>query len=248
VEGAMVETLRPAKVTDQLVEHLARSIVSGRIRPSERVPSEAELVSRFGISKVGVREAIGVLAALGLVQVQQGKRTLVRDEQDWHILSKVVQQALREELGSAHVLGQLFEVRLILEPAVAALAAERVTGDGAKELEGLVADLQRIASGTQDTREFLQKDLSFHDGVVRLVQNPSMRAMVADLYRHMLDNWDDSRVTATDLADLVDEHAAIADAIARKDPEAARAAMDRHIVRAREVEIGRRSKRPETRA
>ncbi len=235
-------SLRPGRVTDQLVEQLARSIVSGRMPPGVHLPSESELAARFGISKVGVREAIGVLATLGLVQVQQGKRTVVKSEPDWSILSPVIQQALRLEFGSAYVLNQLYEIRLILEPACASLAAERATDVGIEELQVLLTELRTIERGQRDARSFLEIDLAIHDSVGRLVQNPSLRAMNADLLRHMLDNWADSRVTGDDLPGLVEEHARIVAAIAGRDADAARTAMEDHILRAWEVEVGRRSR------
>jgi DNA-binding FadR family transcriptional regulator len=234
------ESFRPVRVTDRLVEHLARRIVSGRLLPGSQVPSESELASHFGISKVGVRAAVGVLTTLGLVQVQQGKRTVVRAETEWAVLSPVVQQAMRSEFGAAHVLDQLYETRLILEPECARMAAERATASGIRELEDLLDQLRSVDQDKHDAGLFLEVDLAIHDAIGRLVQNPSLRAMTRDLLRSMLDNWADSQVITEDLPGLVEEHARIVAAIAARDGDAASAAMKTHILSAREVEVGRR--------
>ena len=232
--------LRPVKMTEQLVEHLARAIVSRELPPGSQLPSESDLVARFGISKAGVREAISTLVAVGLVQVQHGKRTMVRNPQDWALLSPVVQHALRTERGDAYVLNELFEIRLILEAGVAGLAATRASDDAIADLETLIEQLRSVASTTRDASSFLEIDLLIHEGIALSVGNLSLSAMARDLLRQMPDNWLESRMLTSEMSELAEEHAEIVQAIVARDPDRARTAMAKHIGRAWEVEVGRR--------
>src|SRR6266540_177426 len=88
--------LRP-RLSDGVVSDLVREIISGRLPPGSTLPPEPELVATYGISKVVVRESILLLQSLGLVIVQQGKRTVVSDEGEWVVLSPIAQEAFRAE-------------------------------------------------------------------------------------------------------------------------------------------------------
>jgi len=84
---------RTAKLYEQITPQIARDIVSRRLPPGATIPSEPQLVATFGVSKTVARETVQVLEAAGLVRVQHGRRTVVLDEQEWNILSLLIQEA-----------------------------------------------------------------------------------------------------------------------------------------------------------
>jgi len=230
--------VRP-RLSDGVVSDLVREIISGRLGPGSALPPEPELVATYGISKVVVRESIQSLQALGLVVVQQGKRTIVNDEREWDVLSPVVQGAFRAEDRSHELIAQLHEARLIVEPSAAALSATRATPERIRDLMALADRLDEIAGRSRELGEFLRTDRAFHDVIAQAGQNVAIRAMMRDLHRFMSFNWEDSKIRQSELPLLARQHRRIAEAIAGRDPDAARAAMLEHISWASRIETER---------
>jgi len=222
------------KLSDALVSHFAGQIVGGAVRPGETLPPEPGIADQFGVSKPIVRESIQILAALGLVMVQQGKRTVVLDEARWDVLDFRVQEAFQLE-GRGHELNsQLYEARIILETNSASLAAKRSTPVEVAGLQSLVAEMSAIASGSQDLGTFLSVDRAFHERVAEASGNVVLHQVVQDVHRFLASAWSRSTITADELPYLAGLHAAIADAIAQGDGDAAAKAVDFHLKRAAE--------------
>ena len=89
------ELKEPRRLSHQLTTVLAAEIVSGRLAAGEQFPSTEAIVNRFSVSRTVARETVQGLAMLGLVRIQHGKRTEVLPEDEWDILSSIVQEALR---------------------------------------------------------------------------------------------------------------------------------------------------------
>src|ERR1700679_4064714 len=116
---------------EQLVEQLGGDIVRGRLLPGEALPNEEELLARYDVSRTVLREALNVLAGKGLLDARPKRGTLVRPRAEWSQLDP----AILAWRGDGHASGtpedvdrsldQLMEVRRIIEPAAAALAASR---------------------------------------------------------------------------------------------------------------------------
>ena len=117
-EVSRLEIIR-TRLSDHLVEHFAQQIVGGAIKPGDLLDAEPDLASQFGVSKPTVRESLQNLASLGLVRVQQGKRTVVLEDADWDFLAPVVQEAFQQTGRGYELAVQLHEVRLILEASSA---------------------------------------------------------------------------------------------------------------------------------
>jgi GntR family transcriptional regulator, sialic acid-inducible nan operon repressor len=222
------------KLSDALVSHFARQIVGGSIQPGGTLPPEPVIADQFGVSKPIARESIQLLAALGLVMVQQGKRTVVLDEAKWDVLDFRVQEAFQLE-GRGHELNsQLYEARIILETSSASLAAKRSTPAEVAGLLSLVAEMSAIASDSRDLGEFLSVDRAFHEQVAEASGNVVLHQVVQDVHRFLASAWSRSTITADELPYLAELHAAIADAIARGDGDGAAKAVDFHLTRAAE--------------
>ncbi len=99
--------------------------------------------------------------------------------------------------------------------------------------------LDEIASGSRDLRDFLRTDRMFHDVIAQAGDNVAIRAMMRDLHRYMSSNWEESRIRKPELPLLARQHRVIFEAVAARDPEAARAAMVEHISLASQIETER---------
>ncbi len=118
----MYEEVQTGRLYEQIVEQIQRRIMDGDLKPGDQLPSERELGKQFGVSRTSIREAIRVLTLMGLVEVNHGRGTFITEQTPNAIrytIDTMINIARKE--GS----GNLIELREILEPEIAALAAVR---------------------------------------------------------------------------------------------------------------------------
>lgn len=203
----------------QTVETLGSRIVQGEYAPGSSLSPDA-LEAEFGISKSVLREALRVLAAKGLVDSRQKRGTVVRPRSSWSLLDA---DLLRWQGGQpdAAFFANLAEVRSIVEPAGARLAAAR---RDAEDLAALRAALDRMAEAGTDAVAVVEADLAFHRALLDTAHNELLCRMevvieaglrARDALVHSGEHWPDS----------VPVHRAILDAIEAQDGAAAEAAV-----------------------
>jgi DNA-binding FadR family transcriptional regulator len=227
------------KLSDHLLLHVCREIVRGDLTPGDQLGSEHELSAQFGISKPVIRESLRALASLGMIHVQQGKRTVVLPSTEWNVLDPLLQEAFELEGRGGELARQLYELRLILETASAARAAARATPAQVEDLRRLSAQLAEIAVTTRDLDEFLLVDRAFHAAVAQASSNEVLRQVIRNVHDFLTRAWSTQSISEEELELLADLHVAIAEAIATGDEAGASAAMARHLERALAKELGR---------
>ncbi|CAH1650411.1 MULTISPECIES: FadR/GntR family transcriptional regulator [unclassified Chelatococcus] len=225
----MLETSTTTNDKQRLTETVTQFIidrVSQKVfRPGDSLPSEADLARQLNVSKPVVREALGRLAALGIVQIQQGKPTTIQGltvaplDQFLRLAVRTIDNGLREAI----------ELRRAVETEIAALAAERATPLQIEQVEIALDKMKRNIDGSLE--QWLQADFAFHVALARCSDNT--------LFEHFMEALGDTiRFTQRALGlqrDLRDpaatfaRHEAIVDALKAKDPAAARAAMITHF-------------------
>ena len=219
---------------DQVVEALGSDIVAGRLLPGALLPLEAQLLSRFHVSRTVLREALMVLADKGLIETRQKRGTMVRPRLEWNQLDPSVigwsgapdDHGLPVDVGRR--LDQLIEVRHIIEPAAVALAARRGT---AQDLARIGEAYAAMEAAGADLQAFRQADLAFHVACLRASGNEFLQPIAHAIRTAMNTSL---RITNTDaranVAVSLPLHKAILDAVLARDPDAASAAMTRHLV------------------
>lgn len=212
----------PTRVAD----YLSREIRFGRIAPESKLPSETKLATELGVSRNVVREAISQLRADGLVFVKQGAGAFALPPEQ----SKVIRLDL-QSLGDAAELGQLFELRAILETEAAGLASGRMGDEGLRVLSNALDRMQ----GSEKTRDdSVAADIEFHREIVRATGNTyilSFVGYIANQIRESIYLARQSRPIEQVVTETIAEHQVIYDALARNDAQAARQAMRTHILR-----------------
>ncbi|MGW1339998.1 FadR/GntR family transcriptional regulator [Kribbella sp. NPDC002412] len=208
----------------EVVEELKRRILSAEISPGDKLPAENSLVEEFGVSRTVVREAVSRLQAAGLVETFQGRGSFVLE---------VPERAagLRQVRSHRDVL-ELLEFRIGVEIEAAGLAAVRRTEHQLKAIERALDDFRRIGD---DPSRSVEADFAFHLKVAAAAGNrfytdliDSLGPMMIMLPRTRLDPAYEMS-DATHLTRVVLEHENIYAAIARQDPDAARAAARVHL-------------------
>ncbi len=155
-DSAVYKLVRTSRLYEQIVHQIEESIVKGVLKAGDQLPAERELAQRFGVSRTAVREAVKALREKGLVEAYSGRGTFITDG---------TTQAVRQSLDLMVKIGQpegsthLAEVRAILEPEIAALAAIRVQESELATMREAVAVMDK--SG-QDPEAYIEADLDFH--------------------------------------------------------------------------------------
>jgi GntR family transcriptional repressor for pyruvate dehydrogenase complex len=213
--------------TEQVVAHIRQLIERGQLRPGDKLPAERDLATKIGVSRPTVRVGLHALAAMGVVKSRHGSGTYIPegpptlDSEPLSLLA-ALHGFTREEM---------YEARRLLEVAAAGMAAERATPE---QLATLADEVTNLFAALDDPLRFLVHDITFHRSVAAASGNPIIGAlveMVSALY------YERRRETAKqasdrDLKEAAELHRRIYQAIRARDPEAARNAMNEHLIRA----------------
>ncbi|MGY6249834.1 FadR/GntR family transcriptional regulator [Bosea thiooxidans] len=225
----MSPTLNIAGDKQRLAETVTQFIVdrvSERVfRPGDSLPSESDLARQFSVSKPVVREALGRLAALGIVQIQHGKPTTIQG-----LSVAPLDQFLRLAVRSTdNGLREAIELRRAVEAEIAALAAERASELQIEQVEVALAKMRSNIDGSFE--RWLQGDFAFHVALARCSGNTLFEHFIealAETIRYTQRALGAQR-DLRDPAATVARHQAIVDALRAKDPTGARAAMAAHF-------------------
>jgi DNA-binding FadR family transcriptional regulator len=215
-----------AGVHGRIVHSIGRRIVSGRIRPGEQLPTPASVRASRGV----VREAIKVLAAKGLVVSRPKTGTRVRPPESWNMLDPDVLAWQQDGLPPRDFLGKLTEARLLIEPGAAELAARRAGDAQLWSIQVALRDMREaLDRSPPDYEAYNEADIRFHRGVVQACDNDVIQQMGATVNTALLVAFN-AAVRVPGLArGSLPRHQAILDAIRRRQPRRARAAMSRLV-------------------
>lgn len=210
-------------VTDEAIEKIKAMIVSGTLRAGDRLPKEADLAAELGLSRNSLREAVKALSLVNILDVRQGDGTYVTSLEPTLLLEAL--SFIVDFHRDATVL-ELLQVRRILEPAATAIATVRATDDEIEDLRKLLDSLGPDPA----VEDLVANDLEFH----RRIAVSSGNSVLSSLVESMSAPTTRARVwrgltQAGVCARTVAEHRAILDAMASRDPEAARSWATVHI-------------------
>ncbi len=225
-------TRKPRNLAQALVDELTTRMHSGQLAPGAKLPTEAEIMREFSVSRTVVREAISRLQAAGLAQTRHGVGTFVAQAG-----SGAPFRITADQLETLHDVISMLELRIGLEAEAASLAALRRTDDN---LTALRAAQEAFWQAIQAGEDAVAADFQFHLEIARATQNVHFAAMLGALGATVIprarlarDLPDEPRATAY-LERVHAEHEAILAAITCHDAEAARTAMRIHLANSRE--------------
>lgn len=226
-----LEAIEVPRAADVLANQLRKRILDGGLSPGTWLPSERELTEQSGLSRGTVRNAIRVLEHEGLVEKKLGRNGGTRVcEPDGSSVQRTLETFIR---GRRIRFRSLLEIRELLEPECAALAAERRDEEDLGRLEGLSA---RLRAQTDDIPAFLTTNASWHLAIAEASHNELLVAFMRAISQEVraatdIDGFNSKMVIRQALV----AHEKILDAIQDGDPEGARRRMDRHVRAYREM-------------
>lgn len=223
----------------RLVEKLGRLIASGSIGHDGILPREDDLVVQFGVSRTVVREATKTLQALGLVITKPRVGSRIRPVSQWRLLDPQVMDWLSRAALSPELVRDLLDLRSMIEPAAAALAAERATPEQRETLMDALAEMK----SAKTRLEHREADFAFHEAILEASGNALLLQLRPALHAVLEGSFRLSMHTRERVRASVAVHEAVAEAILRREPDEARKAMvDLLQVARRDIELRRSSK------
>lgn len=216
-------SVRRDPVSSELSRHLLEYITRSTIQPGERLPPERVLAETLHVGRSNVREALRVLAFLGLVEIRPGSGTYLLTPGS-QLLPRAVEWSL---LVGERLSMDMIEARRVIEIGIAGLAAQRASSTDIDDLRTLVG---RMA--TDDVGEFVEADASFHLRLAESAGNTALSDMLSAL-QSLLRAWIRRAVESGNREATRQEHRAIVQALQDRDSAAAEGAMRAHLDSAR---------------
>ncbi len=217
-----VRQVRKAKVYHEIVAQLKELIAQGRIKPGDRLPPERELAELFRASRNSVRDALRVLEQMGLIESRQGDGTYVRSVSPEELTEPLALLLLQ----SRNQMHELWEVRRLLEPAVAEFAAARATEEELAEMASILeAQRRKVEAGFLA----LEEDTAFHELIAQAARNTVILRVMDTLVDLLRQSRERSLQRGDRPALSLRGHLRILEALRRRDPQGARSAMLQHL-------------------
>ncbi|KJS23653.1 MAG: hypothetical protein VR72_00670 [Clostridiaceae bacterium BRH_c20a] len=213
-------------LSDKIVEQIKAMIISGELKPGDKLPSESELCDLFKVSRTSIREAVKILSGVGFLKIRRGLGIFVEELDVSYLINQISPILVQREDD----LLDIVRVRKLLETHAAAWAAENATLSDIGEMEAAVnRSNDLVQSGLADGINLSEENLKFH-----MILAKSTGSKV--LYRIMQSLWDilaQARQVTVELPgrkeQSVEGHKKILEAIKSKNPEVAQQAMLYHL-------------------
>ena len=223
----MFKQIKIRHVAEEVFDQIKSAIETGKLRPGEKLPAERELMSQLGVSRVPIREALKLLANMGLIETRQGGGSYVRS-----LLSDRLCDPLGAIIGdSAEKLFELIEVRKEIETWSASYAAQEATPEDMMTMGRIIEEMKGHLERTGKVPVAL--DIEFHLAIAQSSSNTirahlfhTIQSIFSDYFRLTIE-----AICAHEQVQrfLYDQHVRIFDAIKRREAGKAREAIARHL-------------------
>jgi GntR family transcriptional regulator, transcriptional repressor for pyruvate dehydrogenase complex len=218
----MLRAIKKTRIHEEVVTQIHQLIREGRLKAGDQLPSERELSETFQVSRTSVREALRALETKGLIISRTGMGNFVADLPVESLVAPLAKLLIEEK----NALAEIFELRKLIEPHIASLAAERATP---REIERMKRLLDKQKDQVDGGATGVDADTEFHFAIGQATQNHAIEKLVSGLLDVLSHSREESLQTLARRQASIDSHLAIVAAIEKHDQEKAREAMRCHI-------------------
>jgi len=219
----MYSPIQTERLYEQIVLQIESSIVSGKLKIGDQLPAERILAEQFSVSRTAVREAVKTLREKGLIEIRPGRGTFVT-ARNTGTVRQSIGLLMKFESGKDSV--NLVEVREMLEPEIAAMAAMRITDE---YIAAMAEAIQVMDTALDNVDLFAEADLDFHLALAEATQNPIIPILMDSIIDLLREQRKRTGLANGGLRRGQDHHKRIMEAVVRRDPQAARQAMQSHM-------------------
>ena len=221
------DRLAPIRLTEQIATRIEELILGDRLHPGDKLPSERDLASSFGVSRPVIREAIKLLEERGLLEARNGRGAFVTDPGYRSVTSSLSIAVRMQDCSS----DDLYEARWCTESFTARLAAERATE---ADIDRIEAAVQLMDDHLDDLKEFMLGDIEFHEALAAATHNPLFIVMTRPLVE-MIQKMGHKGFAYGHVRERHQNHRRILEAIKRRDAVGAEEFMHRHLDMSKEA-------------
>ena len=222
-EGPSLEPVRSTRIYEEIVRQVKQLIGEGRLKSGDRLPPERDLAEKFMVSRTSVREALRALQSRGLIEIRAGEGAYIRDVS----VETLIEPLALVILPHREAVGELFEARRLLEPAIAALAARRATREEIQEMERILEDQAKEVAGG---RTGMLQDGALHTAIANSAHNRAITRIVNALMDLLTQSREESLHTPGRPTRSHEDHRRILEAVRRRDEVAAHRSMLDHLI------------------
>ena len=208
-------------LTVRVSEAMRNEIIVGQLKPGDKLPSESELMTRFGVSRTTIREAMKLLKAANIVEIKRGNGTYVSEKTGITEDPLGLQFSERSEL-----IDELLEARILIEPRVVELSVLRATPEDIEELREI---LERIELKEINDEEYAELDVEFHKKIARCAHNDVLEKVVPVICDSIRTGSVETANAPESFKRALISHRNIFEAIVNKDIFLAQYEVERHI-------------------
>ncbi len=218
-----IAPVKSTRIYEEIVRQIKVMIGEGRLKSGDQLPPERDLAEKFLVSRTSVREALRALESVGLIEIRPGEGTFVREVS----VDALVEPLALVLLSQREMIGELFEARRLLEPAIAGLAARRATPEEVQEMERILDEqAKEIAAGNTG----LAQDAAFHAAIGTAAHNRAITRIVHAVMDLLAQSREEAISTPGRPTRSHEDHRRVLDAIRARDPANAERAMLDHVV------------------
>jgi len=224
--------------SQEVATHLKELILDEKLKPGDKLPSELELCGLFSVSRPTIREAVKTLVSQGIIEIHRGKGTYVSQ------MPGIAEDPLGLDfIMSPNLRLSLIQARLIIEPGVARLAAQMADETTIANIAATVRDMEEIV---YQHKVGINVELNFHRSIAEATKNPVIIRLIPIIMDSIVKTYRDAPRTSEDHRHAFEEHRAIYEAIAARDPEKSFEAMHSHLDASYRRTLTKQSAAPET--
>lgn len=217
----LIASFERTVLSEEVSRKLRDLILVKKLKPGEKLPNELDLSRMMGVSRSTIREAIKILASHNVIEVVRGRGTYV-SEQPGLMADPLGIQFLVDK----NLLKSLFEARILLEPRVAFLAAERANRTDLKKIRESIVRMEKLME-TQSS--YKTEDLHFHKTIAKATQNPIIQRIVPIINDSIVQGYFETRDIPGSPQKAIKAHTMIFEAIKNGDAPGANHWMERHL-------------------
>ncbi len=208
-------------LSEKLAENIKNLIIEHELKPGEKLPNEIKLAEILNVSRTTIREAIKILLSRNILEIQRGKGTYVCENPGIATDPLGVTFMNKKDL-----LLYLFETRLIIEPEIAALAAQRATK---KNIEDLEKAFYEMKEDILEGRNHTENDMDFHDIIAQSSQNPIIQRIVPIINDSIKEGYQETKDIPESGESVILYHKKVLEAIKNRQHDTAKKYMQEHI-------------------
>ena len=210
------------KISDQIIDQIRDAVLSGKLKPGNRLASEKELADQFGVSKATMREAMRVLEVLGLIEIRKGLGGGI------FIAEVGMRTTIHSIINFLHFqpvsIKEITMLRFLIEPTVAQIAASKITDNDIKNLKKILGE------NPSPSTDEVSKEIGFHRYLARLAEN-TLLILIVDFVDNLLDSIKSKVKLGPDFyRDVRKAHLKILDCLIKKDVAGAGIAMTQDLL------------------